>query len=216
MWVLPSGRRGLCKTRTGRSRAGASAPAKPRGGWHSCAGTSGRSRPWPPVTSHHEPEIIEAVVDSGAEESVTPPGLFKEEVKPSPMSQAGRCYRAANGSPLPNHGQLLAHGRDADGLVCGLPFQVAAVERPLISVSRMAVAGCMASFMEGHGDIPHVLTGRRLPLTRRNGVYILELRVGAGGRGGPVRRQSATAPFPRPGQWETCSLLPGQWGRRNL
>ena len=87
-----------------------------------------------PVSTHRRPEIIEAIVDSGAEESVTPPNLFREEVLPSPMSRAGRCYRAANGSPIPNLGQLLAHFRDENGKACGIPFQVAAVERPLISV----------------------------------------------------------------------------------
>ena len=46
------------------------------------------------------------------------------------MSRAGRSYRAANGSPIPNLEQLVAHFRDAEGRACGIPFQVAAVERP--------------------------------------------------------------------------------------
>ena len=149
-----------------------------------------------PVSNHRGPEIIEAVVDSGAEESVTPPNLFREEVLPSPMSRAGRCYRAANGSPIPNLGQLLAHFRDENGKACGIPFQVAAVERPLISVSRMAAAGCKVTFMEDYGEILHVASGRRLPLVRRDGVYILELHVGAANRGGPGRPRPATDPFP--------------------
>ena len=86
-------------------------------------------------------DSIEAVVGSGAEESVAPPGLFVEKATPSPMSREGRCYRAANGSPIPNLGQILAHLRDAEGRPCGSPFQVVSVERPLLSVYRMAAVG---------------------------------------------------------------------------
>ena len=95
---------------------------------------------------------------------------------------------------------MLAHFRDASGKACGIPFQVAAVERPLTSVSRMAAAGCQVTFMEDHGEILHVASGRRLPLVRRDGVYILELHVGAADRGGPGRPRPTTDPFPRLGQ----------------
>ena len=50
--------------------------------------------------------LVEAVVDSGAEESVIGPGIFPGEVVPSAMSKSGRRYRAANGARIPNLGQL--------------------------------------------------------------------------------------------------------------
>ena len=130
-----------------------------------------------PVSSDTGGRVIEAVVDSGAEDSVAPPGLFSEPVVPSPMSRAGRSYRAANGSAIPNLGQTVAHFRDPDGRLCGIPFQIAQVERPLIGVSRLTAAGCQVTFQGDVGEILHVASGRRLPLTRRNGVYVLELRV---------------------------------------
>ena len=71
-----------------------------------------------PVTGDSGARIIEAVVDSGAEDSVTPPNLFAGPVASSPMSRAGRNYRAANGSPIPNLGQMIAHFRDAGGRAC--------------------------------------------------------------------------------------------------
>ena len=77
---------------------------------------------------------MEAVADSGAEDSVTPPNVFPGPVSPSPMSRAGRNYRAANGTPLPNLGQRVAHFEDGDGRACGSPFHVAEVMRPLRSV----------------------------------------------------------------------------------
>ena len=45
-----------------------------------------------PVTGDSRARIIEAVVDSGAEDSVTLPNLFAGQVAPSPMSRAGRNY----------------------------------------------------------------------------------------------------------------------------
>ena len=84
--------------------------------------------------------------------------------------------------------------------MCGLPFPVAEVDRPLISVSRLAAAGCKVTFLEDRGEILHVASGKRLPLVRREGVYVLELRVRSGGGGPPGRRQPATAPFQRQGR----------------
>ena len=99
-----------------------------------------------PVTGNLDRKVIEAVVDSGAEDSVTPPDVFEGNVVPSPMSRAGRSYRAANGSPIANLGQTVAYFRDGAGRACGIPFQVAKVDRPLISVSRLAEAGCKVTF----------------------------------------------------------------------
>jgi hypothetical protein len=51
-------------------------------------------------------KIIEAVVDSGAEESVEPPGRFPGALVPSRTSKAGGKHRAANGARIPNLGQV--------------------------------------------------------------------------------------------------------------
>ena len=140
---------------------------------------------------------IEVVVDSGAEDSVTPPDLFPGEVAPSSTSRAGRKYRAANGSPIPNLGQTVAHFRDPEGRMCGIPFQVAPVERPLLSVARMTEAGCTVSFGNNSGEIVHAASGRTLPLFRRNGVYVLELSPVAPEE--VVRPRQRAAHFPRQG-----------------
>ena len=49
--------------------------------------------------------LVEAVVDSGAEESVTPPNVFPGEIHASAMSKMGGKYKAANGTRIPNLGQ---------------------------------------------------------------------------------------------------------------
>ena len=49
-------------------------------------------------------KLVEAVLDSGAEESVSLPKFFPGLVVPSTMSKAGGSYRVANGQRVPNIG----------------------------------------------------------------------------------------------------------------
>ena len=71
------------------------------------------------------------------------------------MSQAGRSFRVANGTPVENFGQMAAHFKDVEGRKCGIPFQVVAVVNPLVSVSRMVAAGCRGVFQpDNGGDCP--------------------------------------------------------------
>ena len=120
---------------------------------------------------------IRALVDSGAEDTVAPPGALPGTMVPSAMSKAGRKYRAANGAPIDNIGQIMALFQDARGRECGMPFQVAAVERPLISVTQLADAGHEVFFGKQGGTIRHTASGRTIPLKREKGVYVLEMKV---------------------------------------
>ena len=110
---------------------------------------------------------VEAVVDSGAEESVAPPGFFAAPVVPSAMSRAGGRYRAANGTRIRNLGQQLVHFSVAEGHKCGMPFQVAEVERPLISVAQLAAAGNTVELGVDGGRIVNRTTGRSIALLRK-------------------------------------------------
>ena len=85
--------------------------------------------------------LVEAVVDSGATNSVAKKGVFKGSVKPSAMSQAGKGYRGPDGGRIPNHGQTDVSFEPDEGHKCGLTFQIADVERPLIAVSHLSEAG---------------------------------------------------------------------------
>ena len=60
-------------------------------------------------------KVVEAVVDSGAVHSVTPPGTFPGKVSSSPWSRAGRGYRAANGTRIKNLGQVDVPFATAEG-----------------------------------------------------------------------------------------------------
>ena len=125
-------------------------------------------------------DIVEAVVDSGAEESVAPVGLFAATVVPSPMSRAGARYRAANGSRIRNVGQQKVAFSTTEGHHCNMPFQVAEVERPLISVTQLTSAGHRVVLGPAGGQIVHVVSGRTIDLVKRGGVYLLLMTVGIG------------------------------------
>jgi hypothetical protein len=123
--------------------------------------------------------VIEAVVDSGAEESVAPPGCFPGAVVPSRMSRAGGKYRAANGARIPNLGQVKVPFMNEEGDKCGIMFQVAEVERPLISATQLAASG-NAVIIDGKGArIVNMKTKKVMRLVKRGGVYVLRMRVKA-------------------------------------
>ena len=132
-------------------------------------------------------KMIEVVVDSGAVASVAPPGLFPGTVTPSAMSQAGRTYRAANGSPIKNHGQVRVPFESFEGHKCSLPFQVADVEHALLSVGHLAATGNKVELHAKGGTITNVASGRAMALVRRGNVYVLRLRVSGFPRQGAGR-----------------------------
>ena len=135
--------------------------------------------------------IVEAVVDSGAVHSVTPPKLFPGRVTPSPWSRAGRGYRAANGTGIKNLGQVQVPFGTAEGHKCQIPFQVAEVEQPLLSVAHLTAAGNRVELGHTDGRVVNLSTGRTIALERRGGVYILKMFMPDGAAPMPFRRQGA-------------------------
>ena len=132
--------------------------------------------------NHHGVLVVEAVVDSGAEESVAPPGVFPGVVRPSPMSRDGRGYRAANGTRIKNLGQMDVPFSSVDGHRCGMPFQIAEVERPLIAASQLAAAGNRVEFEKDGSRIVNKVTGKVIQLVRKGGVYVMNMHItGASG-----------------------------------
>jgi hypothetical protein len=121
--------------------------------------------------------VVEAVVDSGAVHSVTPPGVFPGMMRSSPWSRAGRGYRAANGTSIKNLGQLEVPFATAEGHRCKIPFQVAEVEQPLMSVSDLTSAGNLVQLGDTDGNVVNLQTGRTIALERRGGVYIMKMWI---------------------------------------
>ena len=135
--------------------------------------------------------VIEAIVDSGAVHSVTPPGLFPGPTVPSPWSVAGRGYRAANGSAIANLGQVAVRFSTAEGDRCAIPFQVASVDQPLLSVAHLTAAGNRVELGHADGRIVNTISGRSIALERRGGVYIMKMFLADPAAAAPFRRQGA-------------------------
>jgi hypothetical protein len=136
-------------------------------------------------------KIVEAIVDSGAVHSVTPPKLFPGRMTSSPWSRAGRGYRAANGTGIKNLGQVDVPFCTAEGHKCQIPFQVAEVEKPLLSVTHLTAAGNRVELGHTDGRVVNLKTGRSIALERRNGTYIMKMFVADAAAPAPFRRQGA-------------------------
>jgi hypothetical protein len=132
------------------------------------------------------------VVDSGAADSVAKAGTFRGKVLPSTMSKAGRKYRGPDGTQIPNQGQQDVQFISDEGHKCGMTWQIANVERPLIAVSHLSAAGNEVTFSKTGGKIVNITSGKVINFQRKGGVYILRMWVP-----GP-QGASPSKPFARP------------------
>ena len=135
--------------------------------------------------------VVEAVIDSGAVHSVTPPSKFPGPMVSSPWSRAKRGYRAANGTGIKNLGQVQVAFKTTEGHKCQIPFQVAEVEQPLISVAHLAAAGNRVELGDSDGRIINLVTGKAIALEKRGGVYLLKMFIPDAGTAMPFGRQGA-------------------------
>ena len=135
-----------------------------------------------------------------------PPNVLPGPVQPSPMSRAGLSYRSASGEPINNLGQMMVQFRDGRQRKCAMPFQLAEVDRPLLSVARLVDAGHRVTFGPTGGFITHVASGRRVQLARDGNVYTLAMHLppepeGKGGQEAGEAKPVGEAPasgFARP------------------
>ncbi len=135
--------------------------------------------------------IVEAVIDSGAVHCVAPPGCFPGQMVPSPWSRVGRGYRAANGTAIKNLGQVDVPFATAEGHRCRIPFQVAEVEQPLVSVAHLTSAGNLVQLGDTDGHVISLSTGRSIALERRGNIYYMQMFIPDAAAPLPFRRQGA-------------------------
>ena len=81
----------------------------------------------------------------------------------------------------------------AEGDRCNIPFQVAEVDQPLLSVAHLTGAGNRVVLGHASGRVVNLKTGRTIALERRGGVYIMRMYIanGAAPAPAPFRRQGA-------------------------
>ena len=95
------------------------------------------------------------------------------------MSRSGKRYRGPDGSPIPNLGQIDMGFQTDEGHECGMTWQVAEIERPLIAVSHLSASGHRVTLERDGGEIVHASSGRRIRVHRKGGVYVLRMWVPA-------------------------------------
>ncbi len=109
----------------------------------------------------------------------------------SDRSRAGRGYRAANGTAIKNLGQVPVPFVTTEGHKCRIPFQVAEVEQPLLSVAHLTSAGNLVQLGHSDGTVVNLSTGRTIKLERRGGVYIMRMFIADAVAPLPFHRQGA-------------------------
>ena len=93
------------------------------------------------------------------------------------MQRAGGRYRAANGARIPNLGEQRVPFQTAEGHKCRLLFQIAPVEKPLISVAQLGRTGNRVVLDGAGGYIENVRSGQRMNIVKEGNVYTLVMRV---------------------------------------
>ena len=124
-----------------------------------------------------KPKRLMAALDSGAGEHVAGPedvsGLLMRE---SAGSKAGRAFIAANGSKIPNLGEVPMRLRNNNGPIFQSVFQIADVTRPLYSVGRICDAGCEVTFTATKASV--LKDGKLMAVfERQSGLYLADLEV---------------------------------------
>jgi len=123
-------------------------------------------------------EYIDMTVDSGASDTVANRDIAPNcEVVPSEGSRKGVKYVAAAGKTIPNEGEKRVRTETAEGHLCNLKIQITAVNKALLSVSKICDAGHEVIFTKLGGRIVHCETGQVINFRRVDGVYRLRLKV---------------------------------------
>lgn len=120
---------------------------------------------------------IDVLVDSGAAAHVVGPEVFPHPVLSSAGQRQGLRYTTASGERITNRGEQRVGVTSREGDGYDITFQVTDVSRPLLSVPRLTEHGFRVDFGADGGTISHPRAGKTMKFQRRNGVYVLRLRV---------------------------------------
>jgi len=146
--------------------------------------------------------IFTMTADSGAGNHIASRhdlGGYSKLIEPSPASIAGKGFIAADSQKIPNEGQvaLRFQGEQDGDKVVNSVFQVADVNRPLMSVGRICDQGHKVTFDSEKGEVICKKTGKIvMTFKRRGGLYTADLVLKA-----PKKRPNVKpSPFGGPGR----------------
>ena len=113
------------------------------------------------------------VVDSGAGDSVIPSSIMPQVPVNTNTSQYGTVYKVANGSNIENEGEKKFVAYTDSGQQKVFNMQVAAVDKPLLSVSGVVKRGNRVVFDPQGSYIENLHTWEVTPVYEVNGMYPL-------------------------------------------
>ena len=130
-------------------------------------------------------------VDSGAADHVIPSGWLKcLEILESIGSRMGVTYVAASGTRTPNQGEQRVGFMTREGSWMEIVFQVARVNKPLLSVSKLIDSEMRVVFDKSGSYIYNKVTGDIVRIKRERGVFVLEAFT----KDDPAKAKSASNP----------------------
>ena len=123
-------------------------------------------------------EIVKIIVNSGAAKSVWP--IRQKGVRETGVTKTVRLA-AASASPIHVEGDTRLEFV-WEGKKCNMKFLDAEIKRPLVSVSVIVDEGHIVVFGPQESHVENRSTGQRIPMNRRQGVFVVQLDARAGTR----------------------------------
>ena len=121
---------------------------------------------------------IELTLDSGAANHLLPTEMFpKIKRKQHEAAKMGKCFYDAGGKPIPNEGEKTIQFLTLAGHKQRITWQVAKVVRPLLSMGKLEEANCKMEFEQGKRFIWVPATGEKIPVTKKNGTYKVNMWI---------------------------------------
>ena len=121
-------------------------------------------------------EVVDVTIDSGAGRNVWPKGK-KVPGKFMPLKKKVKLV-AANGSPIDVHGEKMIEFQVNGGRRCAMNYLVTGVKKPLASVGAIVDGGNRVIFDADGSFIENKATGERIALKRKDGTFMMEMKVG--------------------------------------
>ena len=138
---------------------------------------------------------VEVTVDSGACETVMPSAMCTGIPIHRSSCSHGAEYEVANGETIPNQGERRCHMMTLGSTTAkSIVFQVADVHKPLLSISRCADMGFYCHLGKDGGYMEDTITGERIPLHRRDNLYVMKTWIRADPSGGAVPSEPPNEP----------------------
>jgi len=143
---------------------------------------------------------VQVVVDSAAVDCVMARTTINEirsnpdaPLKQGEAAKAGVSYVAADGGEIPNEGEQLVDMMTKEGHECDMTWQVADIQKPLLSVRALTKSGHQVNFRQNDGEIVNNATGRKIHFVRRGDLYVVTMWMRA-------REESSEPGFRRQGK----------------